>query len=98
MDRVIKILFLAANPSDTTQRKLDQEVRSIDEKLRQTEYRDNFDIKQHWAVRVSDLQGYLLRHRPTMVHFSGHGSPSNEIILEDNYGKSQPVSERALGQ
>ncbi|UCE07514.1 MAG: CHAT domain-containing protein, partial [bacterium] len=95
---MIKILFLAANPSDTTQLRLDQEIRSIDEKLRQSEFRSRFEIQQHWAVRVSDLQGCLLRHRPTIVLFSSHGSSSSEIVLENHHGNSQPVSEHALSQ
>lgn len=96
--KMIKILFLAANPSDTTQLRLSEEIRSIDEKLRQTEYRDKFNIQQHWAVRVGDLEGYLLRHKPDIVHFSGHGSLSSEIIIEDNIGKSHPISVEALSQ
>ncbi len=98
MDKPIKILFLAANPKDTSQLRLDEEMRGIDQVLRQAEFRDKFDIKQHWAVRVVDLQGYLLRYKPDIVHFSGHGSASTEIILEDNYGNSQSVSSRALSQ
>ena len=98
MNRTISILFLAANPKDTPLLRLDEEVRSIDLALRQAEFRDLFDIKQHRAVRVADLQGYLLRHKPDIVHFSGHGSPSSEIILEDINGQSHPVVPRALSQ
>lgn len=95
---VIKILFLAANPSDITRLRLDEEIRAIDQVLRQTEFRDRFEIEQHWAVRVSDIQGLLLRHEPDIVHFSGHGSKAGEIVLEDNSGTSRPVSARALSQ
>jgi len=94
----VKVLFLAANPKDSSPLRLDEEIRSIDQALRQAEFRDNFDIRQHWAVRVADIQGYLLRHQPDIVHFSGHGSTSSEIILEDNYGNSQAVSPRALSR
>jgi len=92
------VLFLAANPKDTNPLRLDEEIRSIDLALQQAEFRDKFDIKQHWAVRVTDLQGYLLRHQPDIVHFSGHGSAVSEILLEDNNGNSRPVSPRALSQ
>lgn len=95
---MIKILFLTANPSDTTRLRLDEESRSIDQALRQAQYRDNFEIKQHWAVRASDLQGLMLRHKPHIVHFSGHGSEASEIIIEDNSGNSHPLSVRALSQ
>lgn len=94
----IKILFLAANPSDTSRLRLDKEIREIEFALRQAEFRDTFDIKQHWALRVADLQGYLLRYQPDIVHFSGHGSPFSEIILEDNHGRCHPVSPHALSQ
>ncbi len=94
----VKVLFLAANPKDSSPLRLDEEIRSIDLALRQAEFRDKFDIRQHWAVRVADIQGYLLRHQPDIVHFSGHGSTSSEIILEDNYGNSQAVSPHALSR
>lgn len=96
--KMIKILFLAANPSDTTRLRLDEESRAIDDSLRKAEFRDNFDIRPHFAVRISDLQPLLLRYQPDIVHFSGHGSESSEIILEDRRGISQGVSPRALGK
>jgi hypothetical protein len=77
---------------------LDEEIRALDQGLRQADYRDKFDVKQFWAVRVTDLQNYLLRYKPDLVHFSGHGSLSSEIILEDFEGKSQPVPRRALSR
>lgn len=98
MGRPIKILFLAANPRDTDHLRLDKEMREIDEALRQAKYHDKFDIEQQWAVRVADLQSHFLRYEPDVVHFSGHGSPTSEIILEDNDGSSHPISIRALSR
>jgi hypothetical protein len=96
--KVIKILFLSANPIYTDRLRIDEEMREIDQVLRQAEFRERFDIKQHWAVRVIDLQSLLLRHKPDIVHFSGHGSKRNEIILEDNFGIGHRVSVRALSR
>ena len=95
---MIKILFLAANPKNTGRLRLDEEIRSIDQVLRHAEYREQFDLQQQWAVRVADLQSHLLRHQPDIVHFSGHGSKSREIILEGSAGKGHPVSARALSR
>lgn len=92
----IKILFLAANPKGMSQLRLDEEIRSIDEALRQSDFRQHFQIEQQWAVRVSDLQGLLLRHRPDIVHFSGHGSSASSLVLEDITGKPQEVPSEAL--
>lgn len=93
---LVKVLFLAANPLDSTRLRVDEEHRSIDLALYQTEFRDTFDLRQCSAVRISDLHTCLLRHKPTIVHFSGHGSASSEIILEDNFGDSIPVPNQAL--
>jgi hypothetical protein len=94
--RKIKILFLAANPTDLTALRLAEEVRAIDEALRMAQYRDDFDLEQLSAVRVNDLQAVLLRHRPHIVHFSGHGSDAGEIYLEDDLGTGYAVPPDAL--
>jgi hypothetical protein len=96
--RPIRILFLAANPKDTIPLRLGEEIRAIDQALQQARFRDRFELEQQWAVRVSDLQGHLLRYQPDIVHFSGHGSPANQIILEDDDGASQPVPASALSR
>ena len=93
----IKILFLGASPTDQDRLSLDTEVREIDAKLRLAANRDLFLLEQQWAVRVNDLQGLLLRYAPHIIHFSGHGSKANEIVLENNTGTSHPVSTKALG-
>ena len=93
---MIKILFLAANPKDTDPLRLGEEVRAIKERLRLSDLRDQFVVEQEWAVRVTDLHGHLLRHRPHVVHFSGHGSRTGEIALEDQAGNTKPVSPSAL--
>lgn len=91
-----KILFLAANPLDTDPLRLDEEVRAIDTALRRADFRDQFELVSHWAVRTGELQELLLRHQPQIVHFSGHGSETSEIILQDDGGNSAVVPARAL--
>lgn len=97
-DQPIKILFLAANPEDTERLRINKEVREIKQALLQTEFRDKFVIEQEWAVRISDLQGHLLHHKPNIVHFSGHGSEASEIILEDDDGNSHELPAQALSK
>ena len=92
----LTILFLAANPDDTGPLKLDDEMRAIDKALQAGEYRDRFDLRSHWAVRAEDLQGLLLRYRPHLVHFAGHGSEEGEIILMDAGRRKYPVPPEAL--
>lgn len=95
---MIKVLFLAANPIDTDPLRLDAELRAIDQSIQLAEFRNRINLQQQWAVQVKDIQYYPLRHKPDIVHFSGHGSRTSEIILEDMSGNSHPVPTLALGQ
>lgn len=96
MNQKIKTLFLAANPKQTTPLALDEEIREISIKVRLSEGRDLLDVVSAWAVRPDDLIQYLNRFRPQIVHFSGHGSSSGELILVNNTGQMKPVSIPAL--
>jgi hypothetical protein len=91
------ILFLAANPSGTTQLALDEECRQITEKIRAGDRRD-LQLITRWAVRPDDLLQHLHEHRPHVVHFSGHGTASEELVLLDKDRKPKPVSVQALRQ
>lgn len=92
----VTILFLGANPSDSTRIALDREVREIAQRLRGAEQRDAFRIEQAWAVRTTDLQEQLFRFRPTVVHFSGHGSPAGELIFMNDAGLAVALSTAVL--
>ncbi len=95
----ITILFLAANPKGTEPLRLDEEVRAIDRALQQSKFRDKFELAQHWAVRVAELQSLLLRHEPAIVHFSGHGSSTGELLFDDGeMGESQTASLHAISR
>jgi len=95
-DKEITILFLASNPDNTEKLKLDEEIRAINEKIRSSEYRDNLKLVSRWAVRPDDLLQELNEHQPQIVHFSGHGSPTGEILLMDDNRQMIPVSTQAL--
>ncbi|MCA9714061.1 MAG: hypothetical protein KC468_05115, partial [Myxococcales bacterium] len=68
-----RVLFLAANPADTGRLALERELREIKAVVRQSALRDRLELFSEWAVRPGDLQEHLLRYRPALVHFSGHG-------------------------
>lgn len=93
---MIKILFLSADPSKSNRLRIDREIRAIDERLRKSAFYQRFDLAQHWAVTVESIQELMLREKPNIVHFSGHGRKESEIILEDKFGKPHPVPNEAL--
>lgn len=92
----LRILFLAANPLDSAPLRLDAELRNIREKIDLSKAREEVELCQEWAVRVTDLQRALLKNDPAIVHFSGHGSDTGEIVLEDAGGESHVVPADAL--
>ncbi len=93
-----KILILSANPKNTSNLRLDEEVREIKNILQLSPNRDDFQIITESAVRVDDLTRFLFNHQPTIVHFSGHGSGTDGLALEDNSGHMQLVSTKSLAK
>ncbi|MBW4566216.1 MAG: CHAT domain-containing protein [Mojavia pulchra JT2-VF2] len=91
-----KILILAASPVDQAKLRLDVEVREIDEGLRRSQHRDQFQLQKQGAVRTDDLRRALLDTKPQIVHFCGHGAGSDGLVFEDQQGNTQLVSTEAL--
>lgn len=92
----LKILFLGAAPSDASRLSTDLEIREIDRRIQLGALRDRCKLIQEWAVTAADLSQILLRHRPAIVHFSGHGTPDGRLVLLDAQGKGYPVPQAAL--
>lgn len=96
VERMVKILFLGANPFNVSRLALDEEIREIEHKLRAARLRDSFELKSRWAVRPSDLQDALLDEEPTIVHFSGHGGGAACLVLHSGDATDALVSAAAL--
>lgn len=95
---VRNILILAANPKGTSPLRLDEEVREIDTGLQRAKKREQFDLKQQWAVRYRDVTRALLDYKPQIIHFSGHGAGDEGLVLEDETGQVQYVDAEALAE
>ncbi|HEX3525924.1 MAG TPA: CHAT domain-containing protein [Thermoanaerobaculia bacterium] len=95
MSSKIKILFLAAEPVDTNRLRLGEESREIEQKLRSAPKARSFVLISQWSVRPGDLMETLMRHRPTIVHFSGHAD-GDQLIFEDSNGNTQPIKAKHL--
>ncbi|MBO3464161.1 CHAT domain-containing protein [Aetokthonos hydrillicola Thurmond2011] len=91
-DISVKILFLAADPSNAPRLRLMQELRDIKESLRL----GNYQLEQREAVRVEDFSKEILYVKPNIVHFFGHGTPHGELCFENKVGEIQFVKPDAL--
>ncbi len=97
IDRVVKkILILSANPKNTSKLRLDEEVREIEASWERCKYREQFQIISKWAVNSDTLRQALLDHEPLIVHFCGHGSGAEGLVLENKLGEMQLVSTNSL--
>jgi len=92
----IKVLYLAANPMNTVRLQLDEEIRTITEKIRAADYRDSLELVPMLATRPDDLLQSLNVYKPQVVHFSGHGWTTGEIILVGQDGSPKPIGPPAI--
>lgn len=90
------ILILAANPKDTSRLRIDQEVREIENGLQRGRKRDDFSLRLVLAARPLDVRRAMLDLEPNIVHFCGHGSGKDGIVLEDENGQAKLVRGKAL--
>lgn len=90
-----KILFLGSNPINATRLRSDKELSEIQAGLRMSQNRDSITLTHRLAVTPTTLQQAILDENPTIIHFSGHGTTKG-IILEDESGNHQLVTERSL--
>lgn len=93
----LSILFLAADPTNTSRLRLGEEFREISEQLRLAKQRDYLKLElPQLSARPKDISGALLDKQPQIVHFSGHGTPEGTLCFENEIGQAQFVQPSAL--
>jgi hypothetical protein len=91
MGEEVKILFFSAVPEDWDQLDADKEFRRIFEKCETR----RVGIISISSMQTINLHNALLRNKPEIVHFSGHGI-ADEILFEDARRNGQGVSKDAF--
>jgi hypothetical protein len=83
----VRMLVLKANPLHAMQAqellRIEREIREIKSAI--SENRRFFDLREEGSVRIQDFSHFLLRHRPVLLHFSGHAD-SGELVFEKYAG------------
>lgn len=92
------LLFLGANPDASMPLRVDRELRQVTAAIREAPLRNRISFNSDLAVTVDDLQRALLAHRPQVIHFAGHGNPSNAILLDDENGSAREISAASLSR
>jgi hypothetical protein len=91
-----KVLILTADPSNQARLRLGREIQEIRACLQRSKLRERYDLESNLATRPGTIQQAMLDARPTIVHFSGHGSGPGGLVLEDDQGLARLVSTDAL--
>lgn len=71
--RPIDVLYLTANPDRKNALRVEVEVRQVQEAVRASKFRDNITLHYSPAADLDSIINGLNDHRPSIVHFSGHG-------------------------
>lgn len=91
-----RILFLSANPSNSTRLALDDEYNKVKGVLREASQRDDISLEIETAVTKRDISGAMQRVNPTIVHFSGHGEGEEGIMIAGSDNKAVMLSNEAI--
>jgi CHAT domain len=89
------ILALQASPHSYAPLRLMKEIREINTRFLIADNK-SYRIAPEGAVQVNDLAALLMKHKPEIVHFGGHGTEYSELVLEDVSGNAAPVPLPAL--
>lgn len=86
--KIRKILFLSANPKGTGHLRLGEELRKIKDSLTASTERDQFALESEPAVQIPTITKAMQKQEPEIVHFSGHGTGEEGIVVEDVSGNT----------
>jgi tRNA A-37 threonylcarbamoyl transferase component Bud32 len=78
----VSILFLGSSPRDELALELTEEFNELERELG-----ERFDVRSRWDEPATSLPELLVRYRPQVLHFSGHGERGG-LLLEDEEGKT----------
>ncbi|WP_326543721.1 CHAT domain-containing protein [Pseudorhodoferax sp.] len=90
------ILVLAANPRGTDTLRLGEEIKRIEQSLERSKLRDSYRVVAKLAITGEELRRALLDNEPEVVHFCGHGSGSDGLVIETDQGDPHMLTAGAI--
>jgi DNA polymerase III delta prime subunit len=89
-----KILILASNPRNDL--KLEREIKDMKNVIKRSKNQSQFETEFELEVHPEELHDLFLEHEPRIVHFCGHGTGEQGLVLQNQAGREQVVSTEAL--
>lgn len=94
----IRLLLLAANPWKTERLGLDEEYQRIQDLWENSNSPDRFDLRHYPALRGEAVQEKVLKFKPHLIHFSGHGEHGSLVFADTSGDNPHEVSKQALAR
>ena len=89
-----KILILTSNPRHDL--RLDREIKDLNNIIKRSQNQSQFEMEFELEVHPEELQDLFLGQKPRIVHFCGHGTGEQGLVLQNQAGREQKVSTDAL--
>jgi len=96
MSGKVTLLMMTSNPKDAAALELNDEIDAVEEAHIRGSERRKFFVKPILDIKKEKLLELLLRHKPQIVHFSGHGEGSNGLLFYGADGYADMVQGDAL--
>ncbi|MGK7895804.1 MAG: hypothetical protein AB4372_19875 [Xenococcus sp. (in: cyanobacteria)] len=85
-----KILILTSDPKNDL--KLRREIKDLQNVIKRSKNHSQFETKLELEVHPEELQRLFLEHKPRIVHFCGHGTGEQGLVLQNQAAQEQLVS------
>lgn len=93
-----KVLILVATPDDQARIRPDREVANLRERMNaMRDQKRPLSFESIYATRLDQIQQELVRQRPTILHFSGHGD-RGILAFETEGGQTAPLQADLLAR
>ncbi len=89
-----KILILSSNPRNDLQ--LNREIKDLKNIIKRSQNQSQFEMEFELDVHLEQLHPLFLEEKPRIVHFCGHGTGEQGLVLQNQAGREQKVSTDAL--
>ncbi len=91
------VMFVAAEPKGVSPIRLGAEFRRIVQQVKRQDPSRRLRFYSLWATQLDDLIEAMHEEKPTVVHFSAHGTPEGGLVLEDLDESPKVVEAEDLG-
>lgn len=90
-DGKVKLLVMTASPKDAQALELNREFNALEDAHLRAELRSQFSLRPVLDVQKKKMLDILLKQKPQIIHFSGHGSGSQGLLFYGDNGHSDLV-------